>query len=216
MRQLIKANPQTTPGDLISLLNPVIRGWANYHRHVVSKKIFTAIDDQIFQALWRWAKRRHPQHSRKWIKAKYFSSQGNRQWVFTGYLPDTQGTLRPVRLFSAARVPIIRHIKVKVNANPYDLLWEPYFERRLATKMNQTFQHKRVCLLSSLASAGRAMPCLSSVYHDNTGWEKHYHLWRVYGGDNSLDNLVLLHPNCHKQVHCLGLSVPKPRPSPGV
>jgi len=25
-------------------LNPVIRGWANYHRHVVSKDIFSSVD----------------------------------------------------------------------------------------------------------------------------------------------------------------------------
>jgi len=57
---------------LIIQLNPVIRGWANYHRHVVSKRIFGRIDEQIFQLLWRWARRRHPRKGSRWIKNKYF------------------------------------------------------------------------------------------------------------------------------------------------
>ena len=37
IRKIIKANKQTPAGQLIGMLNPIIRGWANYHRHVVSK-----------------------------------------------------------------------------------------------------------------------------------------------------------------------------------
>ena len=60
LRQLIKANAQATAGHLITQLNPLLRGWTNYHRHVVSKKTFKLIDRYLWQALWRWAKRRHP------------------------------------------------------------------------------------------------------------------------------------------------------------
>ena len=31
-------------------LNPVIRGWANYHRHVASKRTFHTVDHAIFHA----------------------------------------------------------------------------------------------------------------------------------------------------------------------
>ena len=41
VRGIIKGNAQATTGNLIGLLNPVIRGWANYHRHVASKQTFT-------------------------------------------------------------------------------------------------------------------------------------------------------------------------------
>ena len=41
------------------------------------------------------------------------------------------------------------------------------------------------------------------------GWHVHHLLWRAHGGADQLDNLVLLHPNCHRQVHSEGLVVEK-------
>jgi len=35
---------------LIDQLNPKIRGWANYHRHVVSKHTFGHVDRNIFSS----------------------------------------------------------------------------------------------------------------------------------------------------------------------
>jgi RNA-directed DNA polymerase len=60
VRVVIKANKSAAAGTFICQLNPFIRGWAMYHRHVVSAKVFQSVDHAIFQALWRWAKRRHP------------------------------------------------------------------------------------------------------------------------------------------------------------
>ena len=67
VREIVKANKQTTAGNLIAQRNPVIRGWANYHRHVVSKVVFNKVDTAIFQSLWSWATRRHPKQSRRWV-----------------------------------------------------------------------------------------------------------------------------------------------------
>src|SRR5256884_9635731 len=84
IRKVIKANKQATAGNLIAQLNPKIRGWANYHRHVVSKETFAKVDHAIFLALWQWAKRRHSKKSKKWIKKKYFQSLEEQNWVFCG------------------------------------------------------------------------------------------------------------------------------------
>ena len=35
----------------------------------------------------------------------------------------------------------------------------------------------------------------------DTPWERHHVVWRVYGGTDALDNLQLLHQNCHRQIH---------------
>jgi RNA-directed DNA polymerase len=128
---MLQANRQTTTGRLIEQLNPVIRGWAQYHRHVVSKRAFSTVDQCIFWMLWRWAKRRHPNKSAKWIKKRYFSTHEARNWVFLGEVTRVSGETRQIRLFSAANVPIRRHIKLQGRANPYDPAWEPYFAKRL-------------------------------------------------------------------------------------
>jgi len=115
---------------LIRLLNPKIRGWANYYRHVVSKKTFSYVDNAIFRCMWKWSARRHPKKGARWIKKKYFQRQGMRSWVFSGQTIDRQGAVSPQRLIRADDTAIRRHIKVRSDANPYDTLDEAYFEQR--------------------------------------------------------------------------------------
>jgi RNA-directed DNA polymerase len=121
-----KAAPQA---QVIMLLNPIIRGWAMYHRHVVAAATFSRIDHLVWTKLWRWAKRRHPQKHAQWVKARYFRRQGQRDWVFACRVPDSQHA-EPVVLFRASTVPIKRHTKVRSDANPFDPAWADYFQRR--------------------------------------------------------------------------------------
>ena len=67
---------------LIIRLNQIITGWCNYHRNVCAKQAFTMIDHQIFKALWRWAKKRHPKKSATWRKKRYFVRINHRDWIF--------------------------------------------------------------------------------------------------------------------------------------
>jgi RNA-directed DNA polymerase len=49
-----------------------------------------------------------------------------------------------------------------------------------------------------------------------TEWHRHHIIRRSNGGKNTAENLVLLHPECHRQAHSLKLEVVKPRPERGV
>src|SRR5919106_5588849 len=106
-----------------------------YHRHVVSAKVFQSVDHAIFQALWRWAKRRHPNKGVRWVKARYFATTGDRHWVFSGEVRGPNGHPEIVRLFSAHRLPITRHTKIASQVHPYDPQWELYLEKRLSRTM---------------------------------------------------------------------------------
>jgi RNA-directed DNA polymerase len=209
-RKIVKANPTTTPGKLILQLNPLIKGWAMYHRHVVSKETFAKIDHYIFQLLWAWAVRRHPKKSHRWIKQKYFQAVVDRNWVFTGTVSGREGTTRTVKLYNAALLPIRRHVKLRGDANPYDPEWEPYFESRLDVKMEQTLAGRRKLLFLWREQNGVCPVCNQKITKI-TGWHSHHILWRSKGGGPQADNRVLLHPNCHRQVHSQGVSVAKPR-----
>jgi RNA-directed DNA polymerase len=121
LKIIVNNNRRTKQEKLIRLLNPVIRGWGNYFSHVVSKKIFTDIDFKLIEMLWKWSRRRHPDKSRKWVKEKYFKCCGSRNWVF-----KTDN----VELFEMAKIPIIRHIKIRKDANPYDKEYTDYFKKR--------------------------------------------------------------------------------------
>ena len=80
----------------------------NYHRYVVSKRIFARLDGAIFRMLWQWAQTRHPPKGRRWIKQKYFERVGTRDWWFFGKPDGTDGWLYRVRLFHSSSVKIVR------------------------------------------------------------------------------------------------------------
>ena len=130
VKQIIRKHLGATAHLLITQLNPVIRGWANYHRHVVSKRIFARLDAAIFRMLWQWATARHPRKGRRWIKQKYFGRVGTRDWWFFGETSDKAAPMARVRLFHAASVRIVRHILVRSGLNPYDPAWAPYLAAR--------------------------------------------------------------------------------------
>lgn len=128
-RAIIKASGSLTAGAMICRLNPLLRGWANYHRHTVSSDAFASIDHYIWSALYRWARRRHPKKSSQWVRRRYFLPHEGRRGVFTGTVGDGDAA-RVVRIFHASSLSIRRHVLVRRDANPFDPTWDVYFNRR--------------------------------------------------------------------------------------
>jgi RNA-directed DNA polymerase len=211
IRGIINGNLHTSVSKLIIKLNPIIKGWAQYHRYSASKSTFAKVDSKIFWMLWSWAKRRHPKKSKNWIKKKYFHSTPTRNWVFQVPLLSQSKVKSYLTLNRAMDMPISRQIKIKGEANPYDPAWESYFEDRLRHQMVVNFRERKRLLRLWFDQEGICPICSQKITKD-TDWNIHHILWRVVGGKDTLNNLVLLHPNCHRQVHSLGLSVSKPRP----
>ena len=200
VRSVIKANKSAAAGTLICHLNPLIRGWALYHRHVVSAHVFQSVDHAIFQALWRWAKRRHPTKGTRWVKARYFHAIDGHNWVFVGKVRGPKGSPRAVRLFTAHSLPITRHIKIDNRVNPYDPQWELYLEKRLGRQMTNSFRGRKTLLSLWKRQRGRCPHCHEMIT-TTTGWHSHHKVWRSHGGSDTVDNRVLLHPTCHRQLH---------------
>jgi RNA-directed DNA polymerase len=210
IRRTIKAAHGMSAADLIDHLNPKIRGWVNYHRHVVSKRTFGRVDLIIFSSLWRWARRRHPNKTPRWIKPKYFDRRGNRDWSFFGETCDDVGRPNKIWLYHAKSTPIRRHVKVKGEANPYDPTFETYFEEREGAHMLETFRGARTLRYLWYEQRGLCTQCNTKITRI-TGWRLHYCVPRVKGGTTGATNCVLLHPECHDRVHRQRLSASKPR-----
>jgi RNA-directed DNA polymerase len=209
VRNVIKANKSAAAGSLICLLNPLIRGWALYHRHVVSAKVFQSVDPAIFQALWRWAKRRHSNKGVRWVKARYFTTVGTQHWVFAGEVQGPAGKRQAVQLFKAHSLPISRHPKIANRANPYDPRWELYFEQRMAALMTASLKGRNFLLTLWQRQGGRCSHCGEAIT-PTTGWHDHHKLSRLRGGTDARANHLLLHPNCHMSVHHAMDSLCKP------
>lgn len=129
VRAFVKANVGATQANLIRTLNPIIRGWAMYHRHIVAKSRFSWIDHQIWKLLWKWALRRHPMKPAGWVKNRYFQILGCKHWVFAAKEREA-GRTSHLYGFEAMSIPIVRHVKIRDGANPFDPAWDDYFIRR--------------------------------------------------------------------------------------
>ena len=129
VRGIIKSNPTAKTENLIRQLNPVLRGWAYYYRHVVAKQTVSYIDNALFWAIQRWIRRRHPNKKRQWRKRRYYERRGLRDGVFSATIRNPSGQPSRLALFSLSDVPIQRHIKIQAVATPSPMYRE-YFERR--------------------------------------------------------------------------------------
>jgi hypothetical protein len=67
VRGEIRSNRATKQEQMIRLLNPIIRGWAYYHRHIEAGSTYRKVRMALWHSLWRWATRRHPDKSSTWI-----------------------------------------------------------------------------------------------------------------------------------------------------
>lgn len=177
--------------ELVSVLNPVLRGWGNYHKVVHASRCFGRMDHQIWQALWKWARRRHPNKGSRWVKKRYFRRTDSRDWLF-----ETD----EVKLVRLSTLGVGPHIKVRSDANPYDPKDEAYYNGVLDRQMRSTLAGRRKIYWLWKKQEGLCPVCNSKITR-TTKWHVHHRVWRVFGGSDRLTNLELLHPTCHTQLH---------------
>jgi RNA-directed DNA polymerase len=211
VKEVISNNKTVTQDYLIGLLNPILKGWALYHQPVVAKQAYSRMDNQIFHALWRWAKRRHPNKSLEWIRKKYFQSHESKNWVFSTVVLEESGTKRTIALYSLADTPIERHKKVSGEYNPFDPSMEEMGEKLRMARMLNKLKYRKQILSLFQSQKGVCLLCKEPI-NKETGWHDHHIVHRSQGGGDTLDNRVLLHPVCHQQLHSRGLTVNKPAP----
>lgn len=157
----------------------------------MASRTFSRCDHEIWRALWRWTCRRHPTKGTRWIKQRYFQCVNGRDWRFSK--PDK---LLPI----LGEFRLRRPIKVLAEAHPYDPAFDEYFSKRRARKMEGVLEGRRTWRWLWGWQDGCGPVCDQRIPRD-TGWQLHHAVKRSRGGSDKRTNLVLLHPNCHRQVH---------------
>ncbi|MEA1981394.1 MAG: group II intron maturase-specific domain-containing protein [candidate division Zixibacteria bacterium] len=114
VKAIFKKNRGIPAHGLIRLLNPVIRGWSNYHKGICAKDTFAKLGTFIYWQLKRWAKYQH----------------GNQKTCY--------------RLFRIAYVPIRYHVKIKSKANPYLPEFDKYFIQRRKWREDLAKESKQI------------------------------------------------------------------------
>lgn len=200
VRGIIKGHASAKQEKLIGLLNPVIRGWANYHRHIVASKTFADVDYAIWWTLWRWAKRRHPKKGARWVGKRYFQSIGAENGVFCAtYLKPPRKVVQ-IRLFKASHLRIIRHVKVRWGMNPFDPACDEYYEQRKRARMLVNLAGKPFLRTVWTQQDGICKVCGQLIGEEDM-WHIHHALHRKDGGPDRPSNRQMLHRNCHRQIH---------------
>jgi len=122
---ILKEGKASSQSYLIHRLNQVIRGWSNYHKHVVASQAFSYINNTLYLLLQRWAKHRHPNKSSLWRLNKYWHEKDKKEWLFMSSEYD---------LINLKRINIVRHPKLQLSRNPF-LEKEYFVKRRLKLKV---------------------------------------------------------------------------------
>ncbi|QHE87073.1 group II intron reverse transcriptase/maturase [Hydrogenophaga sp. BPS33] len=214
VREVIARHLSKKKAVLIAKLNPILRGWTRYHQGVVAKATFTKLNHLIVWRLWRWGMRRHPRWTRGKVFRHYWNHDSGR-WEFEATVLNRWKEEMRLRLYTLADTKIVRHKKVKGEYNPFDPAWEAYGERLKRDRMVQAiWSGQRLELWMN--QNGKCAHCGTEMDHDDSGLDNHHIVPVRWGGTDSLQNRVLLHPWCHRRIHALGLEVTKPVPARGL
>lgn len=130
IKEIFKKYNSSSLTMLITKLNPLLRGWANYYRFVNSKVIFSKLDSYIWRKSLNWMKRIHQRRETKKYYKQYFKP-------FPNYKSDVLSDGRQF-VYRLSTLPLKEFIKIKSEANPYDTSFDDYFIKRYFTLKNLT------------------------------------------------------------------------------
>ncbi|MBF2065256.1 MAG: group II intron reverse transcriptase/maturase [Calothrix sp. C42_A2020_038] len=184
--KIIETHKAASQKALIAKLNPIVMGWANYYATVVSKETYKHLDYLMYQKLESWANRRHPKKSKQWVMNKYWHTIGGNNWEFAA---KEEGRTR--KLIRYAETSIVRHVKVKGNASPFDgnLV---YWSARMG---NNPMMPTKVATLLKRQN-GKCAHC-GLYFRENDVMEVDHIIPKSKGGKDEYKNLQLLHRHCH-------------------
>jgi RNA-directed DNA polymerase len=153
-------------------LNPIIRGWSAYYRHVVSSKAFHALDCHLWKLTYKWAKYRHSNKPKRWVTSRYygmFNTSRRDRWVFG----DRDSGAYLVKF---GWTKIVRHQMVRSGASPDDPTLADYWADRRRRRQPPL---DRTILRLLMSQRGRCPVCGDLLLHADhePGSPQEWELW---------------------------------------
>lgn len=206
IKEVIKKRIQSKPDleAMISELNPMLRGWANYYRSSRASLVFKKISFVIFETVWRCLKKYNRTTPRHALVGKYFTRNATRGWIL--FAKTAKGL--EIRLYQMGDTLANVHVLIKGASHAFDPTYDEYFAKRIAksAKTNNAVTALKRALADK--QLGICPNCSSPLYTNSDlnlalpreAVEIHHILPKAQGGSNEFENLVLLHSVCHSQV----------------
>ena len=205
IKQRLRKLGHRSQAEIISTLNPVIRGWANYYKTVVSSKVFQYCDKILYIQLLRWAKGKHRTQATRWIHRKYWHTIENNHWVFAYQTPEG---MKKIRTHGMSH---IQHFaKVKGTASPYDgNLF--YWYKRL--KDHPLMNQEKAKLLR--VQQGQCPRC-GLYFREEDSLQTDHITPTALGGKDDLSNKWIYHKHCHDEKTAKDLEIIKAHKAAGI
>lgn len=197
IKEVLANNKTAKTETIIQVLNPMLKGFAMYYRFVVSKRLFAKIDHQLWEMLWRWTKRRHPDKTKGWMKRKYFTKVKGDKNVFTA----GNGKGINIHILRISNIPVTRFIKVKSGVRVYgsnEQTREYWSKRATVNALREVYSIKVKTLLKR--QKGKCVFC-GKLIENIADTHTHHIRPRSEGGTDELNNLRLIHQSCHEELH---------------
>ena len=197
LAEIFSQTKAVSQDTLIERLNPVIRGWANYYRYIVSSPTFAEMDKYLWEKLYRWASRRHPKKSKGWVIDRYFTHTNRRSWEF-------KTNKNKIHWHALSKVPIDSkdsYVKVKEGKSYYDgdtLYW--------AKRLSKGYDTVSPGKAKLLKKQNGKCPVCGGLFKSEDLIETHHIKAKMDGGDNKYSNLALLHRHCHDRLHAVNVN----------
>jgi RNA-directed DNA polymerase len=186
--------------EVLRVLNPIIRGWANYHRVVVASRAFNSLDNWMYRRECRYVNYNHPNKPNKWKKKRYWgrlNKRRNDNWVF-----GDKRTWSYLLKFSWVKIE--RHIMVKGQSSPDDPSLRGYWKARERAKTKELAPKSQKLAQNQ---DGMCPLCGESLLNGEETHKDHI-VPRDQGGQDSDDNVQLIHLFCHQQKTAMDRSQP--------
>ena len=195
LRQIWLSNRGKEVGAVITELTSVVRGWANYHRKMVSCEVFNELDKWMFDRVKRYAKQRHPNKSDKWRNERYFGRfnlDRADKWVFGEH--QTGAHVPKFSWFHIERHTLVPGEYSLDNSDPDVQEWFRKNRAKLAKNHNKSWQKiaKRQNYVCQI--------CGDSLFNGEN-IHKHHMIPKANGGKDTYSNYQFVHLMCHQQIH---------------
>ena len=184
-------------GEFLRQLNSKLRGWANYYRKVVSKKVFNYIKHRVFGMIVKRINKKHPKKGWNWKKKKYFTNKDDNRWTVFGSVKNRRGNNTIYLINIAKDVPIVRHVKVKGDNSTLNPELKEYWEKR--NKDNAKIRFAKGSSYQKLINRQKGIcPVCGEPITEEDEWELHHIIHVKEGGTDKDTNKIFLHKECHK------------------
>jgi len=183
-----------TPAELIKILQPKITGWANYYKTVHSSEAFGKLNTLLWQRLYQWARRRHPNKGKRWVANKYFGTVDGRKWTFAE-IKDGK-VIKSLKGYSKHKERVGSHAKVGFDRSYYDGD-TAYWAERLSKGYGNITPSKAKLLKKQ---DGNCLVCHAKLTNEDL-LEVHHIRFKKDGGQDKYSNFALVHRHCHDRIH---------------